>query len=187
MLLHFVLFLAKSVLLRFMLFCRDSRTFAWSQKLCRGEKITNIRYAHLLTSESKDRTPGLPESDKKPKAKPFHPNFTFSARHKYDNAIYVIMMQSVAFAPCQYIDKRICTLSSRHKFYPGIISTIAMTDLYPLLGPPGAQKGPDTRLKCVVTMCPTQAGHSGAVGTKSGPPGLPEDLRGPQKGHFGPF
>ena len=55
-----------------------------------------------------------------------------------------------------------------------------------LLGPPGAQERPDTRSKCVVTMCPTQAGQSGAVGTKSGPPGPSEDLRGPQKGHFGP-
>ena len=54
-----------------------------------------------------------------------------------------------------------------------------------LLGPPGAQERPDTRSKCVVTMCPTQAGQSGAVGTKSGPPGCSEDLRGPQKGHFG--
>ena len=41
-----------------------------------------------------------------------------------------------------------------------------------LLGPPGAQERPDTRSKCVVTMCPTQADQSGAVGTKSGPPGL---------------
>ena len=55
-----------------------------------------------------------------------------------------------------------------------------------LLGPPGAQKRPDTRSKCVVTMSSTQAGQSGAVGTKSGPPGPSEDLRGPQKGHFGP-
>ena len=39
------------------------------------------------------------------------------------------------------------------------------------------------RSKCVVTMCPTQAGRSGAVGTKSGPSG-PSKV--PQKGHFGP-
>ena len=59
-----------------------------------------------------------------------------------------------------------------------------------LLGPPGAQKRPDTRSKCVVTMSSTQAGQSGAVGTKSGPPGPSEDLRGPQKGiwgQIGPF
>ena len=49
-----------------------------------------------------------------------------------------------------------------------------------LLGPPGAQERPDTRSKCVVTMCPTQAGQSGAVGTKYGPPGPSEDLRGPE-------
>merc|ERR1712020_374461 len=55
-----------------------------------------------------------------------------------------------------------------------------------LFGPPGTQKGPDTRSKCVVSMSPTQAGQSGAVGTKSGPSGPPEDLRGPQKGYFGP-
>ena len=54
-----------------------------------------------------------------------------------------------------------------------------------LFGPPGIQKGPDTRSKCVVTMSPTQTGQSGAVGTKSGPPGPSEDLWGPQKGHSG--
>ena len=54
-----------------------------------------------------------------------------------------------------------------------------------LLGPPGAQKGPDTRSKCVVGMSPTQTGQWEAVGTKSGPPGPSEDLRGPQKGHLG--
>ena len=53
-------------------------------------------------------------------------------------------------------------------------------------GHPGAQERPDTRSKCVVTMCPTQASQSGAVGTKSGPSGPSEDLRGPQKGHSGP-
>ena len=55
-----------------------------------------------------------------------------------------------------------------------------------LFGPPGTQKGPNTRSKCVVTMSPTQMSQSGAVGTKSGPQGPFEDLRGPQKGHFGP-
>ena len=50
-----------------------------------------------------------------------------------------------------------------------------------LLGPPGPQRGPDTRSKCVVTMSPAQTSQSGAVGTKSGPPGPSEDLRGPQK------
>ena len=55
-----------------------------------------------------------------------------------------------------------------------------------LLGRPGAQKGPDTRSKCVVSMSSTQAGQWEAVGTKSGPSGPSEDLRGPQKGHSGP-
>ena len=55
-----------------------------------------------------------------------------------------------------------------------------------LLGPPGAQERPDTRSKCVVTMCPAKAGQSGAVGTKSGPSGPSEDLRSPQKEHLGP-
>ena len=50
-----------------------------------------------------------------------------------------------------------------------------------LLGPLGAQKGLDTRSKCVVSMTPTQTGQSWAVGTKSGPPGPSEDLRGPRK------
>ena len=50
----------------------------------------------------------------------------------------------------------------------------------------GAQKRLDTRSKCVVTISPTQTGQSGAVGTKSGPPGPSEDLQGPQKGHSGP-
>ena len=35
-------------------------------------------------------------------------------------------------------------------------------------------------------MSPTQA-RQGAAGTKFGPPGPSEDLRGPQKGHFGPL
>ena len=59
-----------------------------------------------------------------------------------------------------------------------------------LLGPPGAQERPDTRSKCVVTMCPTQAGQSGAVGTKSGPPGPSEDSGAPKRGisgQNGPF
>ena len=34
-----------------------------------------------------------------------------------------------------------------------------------LLRPPGAQKGPDIRSKCVLTMSLTQAGQWGAVGT----------------------
>ena len=50
-----------------------------------------------------------------------------------------------------------------------------------LLGPLGTQKGPHTRSKCVVSMILTQTGQSGAVGTKSGPPGPSEDLRGPRK------
>ena len=54
-----------------------------------------------------------------------------------------------------------------------------------LLGPPGAQKGPGTRSKCVVSMIPTQTCQSEAVETKSGSPGPSVDLRGPQKGHFG--
>ena len=54
-----------------------------------------------------------------------------------------------------------------------------------LFGPPGTQKGPDTRSKCVVSMSPSKADQSGAVGTKLGPSGPSEDLRGPQKGHFG--
>ena len=55
-----------------------------------------------------------------------------------------------------------------------------------LLGPPGAQKGPNTRSKCVFTMNLTQAGQWGAVGTKYGPPGPSKDLGGPQKGLLGP-
>ena len=54
-----------------------------------------------------------------------------------------------------------------------------------LLGSPGAQKGPIPG-QCVVTMSPTQTGQWEAVGTKAGPPGPSEDLRGPQKGHSGP-
>ena len=54
-----------------------------------------------------------------------------------------------------------------------------------LLGSPGAQKMPDTRSNCVVTMIPAQASQSGAVGTKSDPPMPPEKLLGLQKGHSG--
>ena len=55
-----------------------------------------------------------------------------------------------------------------------------------LLGPPEAQKGSNTRSKCVFTMNLTQAGQWGAVGTKYGPPGPSKDLGGPQKGLLGP-
>ena len=34
-------------------------------------------------------------------------------------------------------------------------------------------------------MSPTQLHHPMAVGPKSGPPGLPKDLQGPQKGFLG--
>ena len=72
-------------------------------------------------------------------------------------------------------------------------------DIWAKMGPLRAQKGPDTRAKCVVTMSPTQAGQSGAVGTKSGPPVvLPSFtdscINGPAAqflpvafGHFRPF
>ena len=49
----------------------------------------------------------------------------------------------------------------------------------------GAQKRPDTRPKCVVTMITSLSDQSAAVGTKSGPPGPTEDLRGHQKGLSG--
>ena len=58
-----------------------------------------------------------------------------------------------------------------------------------LLRPPGAQKGPDIRSKCVLTMSLTQAGQWGAVGTKSGPPGPSKDLGGllgPKRALLGP-
>ena len=45
----------------------------------------------------------------------------------------------------------------------------------------GLWKGPDTRSTCVVTMNPTQAGQLRAVGTRSAPPGLTEDILSPQK------
>ena len=50
----------------------------------------------------------------------------------------------------------------------------------------GLWKGPDTRSKCVVTMNPTQAGQSRAVGTRSAPPGLTEDIPPPKRGLLGP-
>ena len=56
-----------------------------------------------------------------------------------------------------------------------------------LLGPLGAQKGPDTRSKCVVSMSLTQTGQSGAVGTKSGPPGPSEVPERTFYGQNGPF
>ena len=56
-----------------------------------------------------------------------------------------------------------------------------------LLGPLGAQKGLDTRSKCVVSMTPTQTGQSGAVGTKSGPPGPSEVPERTFYGQNGPF
>ena len=55
-----------------------------------------------------------------------------------------------------------------------------------LLGSLVAQKRPDTRPKCVVTIIPAQSDQSVAVGTKSGPRGPSEDLWDLQKGHFGP-
>ena len=42
-----------------------------------------------------------------------------------------------------------------------------------LLGPLVTQKRPDTRPKCVVTIISAQSDQSVAVGTKSGPRGLP--------------
>ena len=45
-----------------------------------------------------------------------------------------------------------------------------------LLGSLVAQKRPDTRPKCVVTMIPAQSDRSVAVGTISGPRGSSEDL-----------
>ena len=54
-----------------------------------------------------------------------------------------------------------------------------------LLESPGAQKMPDTRSNCVVTMIPAQASQSGAVGTKYDPPMPPENLLSLQKGHLG--
>ena len=54
-----------------------------------------------------------------------------------------------------------------------------------LLGSLGAQKRPDTRSKCLVTVIPTHSDQSAAAGTKSNPPGPCESLWGPKKGLFG--
>ena len=51
-----------------------------------------------------------------------------------------------------------------------------------LLGSLGAQKRPDTRPKCVVTILPTQSDQSAAVGTKSGPRGPPMTSGTPKRG-----
>ena len=51
---------------------------------------------------------------------------------------------------------------------------------------PWLQKRPIIRSKCVVTMSPTQLDQPATVGTKLGIPGLAKDVRGPQKGSFGP-
>ena len=45
-----------------------------------------------------------------------------------------------------------------------------------LLGSLVAQKRPDTRPKCVVTMTPTQLDQSAAIGTKSGPKSGPRSF-----------
>ena len=55
-----------------------------------------------------------------------------------------------------------------------------------LLGALGAQKRPDTRSKCLVTMIPAQSYQLAAIGTKSGPSGPSKSLWGPQKGLLGP-
>ena len=75
------------------------------------------------------------------------------------------------------------TKNVHHKIWPWKFRDRGQIALF---GPPGTQKGPNTRSKCVVGMSPTQADQSGAVGTKSGLPGPSDDLRGTQKGHFGP-
>ena len=54
------------------------------------------------------------------------------------------------------------------------------------LRPLAATIRPNINPKCVVTMSLTQADQLAAVGTKSGPLGPSDDLRGLQKGHFGP-
>ena len=51
-----------------------------------------------------------------------------------------------------------------------------------LLGALGAQKRPDTRSKCLVTMIPAQSDQLAPVGTKSGLSGPSKSLWGPQKG-----
>ena len=48
-----------------------------------------------------------------------------------------------------------------------------------------AQKRPDTRPKCAVTMSPTQSDQSVVVGTKSGSRGSSRVPLGPPKGSFG--
>ena len=89
---------------------------------------------------------------KKSKATPCHPYILLlNCLHKYDTALYLIMMQFVAFSPCQYIDKRICTLSSRHKFYPGNISTTAMTDIFSTVG--ALSRYIQKHLRQSVTVC----------------------------------
>ncbi len=50
---------------------------------------------------------------------------------------------------------------------------------------PWLQQKNHTRSKCVVTMSPAQLDYPMAVVPKSGPPGLPQDLRGPQNGFLG--
>ena len=73
-----------------------------------------------------------------------------------------------------------------HKKYPTKIRPWKFGPKWALFGPPGAQKGPNTRSKWVVTMSPTQAGQWRAVGTKSGPPGPSEDFWSPRKDLFWP-
>ena len=63
-----------------------------------------------------------------------------------------------------------------HGFSPPRTSEVPKRDIFgqngPFGEPSGAQKGPYTRSKCVVTMNPTQAGQLGAVGTESAPGAL---------------
>ena len=56
-----------------------------------------------------------------------------------------------------------------------------------LFGSLGTLKGPNIRSKCVVTICLTSAGPSGAVGTISGSPGPSEDLGRTLWGQNEPF
>ena len=56
-----------------------------------------------------------------------------------------------------------------------------------LLGFLGAQKRPNTRPKCVVTMIPTQSDQSVAVGTKSSLRGLSGTPKRGILGQIGPF
>ena len=55
-----------------------------------------------------------------------------------------------------------------------------------LLGALGAQKRPDTRSMCLLTMIPAQSYQLAAVGTKAGPSGPSKSLWSPQKGLLGP-